>query len=55
LTTPFSNLGYKKISMNVKIAILVAASEYERVTLVPARSLSMEYLAASCGSWAPSL
>jgi hypothetical protein len=30
LTSPLANLGYRKISVNVKIAMLVAASEYAR-------------------------
>src|SRR5438876_8466930 len=42
LTSPLANLGYRKISMNVKIAMLVAASEYERLTLDAARSSPME-------------
>jgi hypothetical protein len=37
-------LGYRKNSMNVKIAMLVPASEYERFTLDAASSSPMEYL-----------
>jgi hypothetical protein len=43
LISPLANLGYRKISMNVKIAMLVPASEYERLTLEVASS-SMESL-----------
>ena len=43
LASPFTNLGYRKNSVNVKIAMLVAASEYERLTLAEARSSPMGY------------
>jgi hypothetical protein len=38
LILPLSNLGYRKNSMKVKIAIFDAASVYVRVTLTAARS-----------------
>src|SRR5262245_2997640 len=41
---PLANLGYRKPSMNVKIAMLVAASEYERLTFDVASSSPMECL-----------
>jgi hypothetical protein len=44
LISPLANLGYRKNSMNVKIAMLVAASEYERLTFDGARSSPMEGL-----------
>jgi hypothetical protein len=41
LASPLRYLGYRKISVKVKIATLVAASEYVRLTLEPARSSGM--------------
>jgi hypothetical protein len=38
LILPLSNLGYRKNSMKVKIAMFDAASVYVRVTLTAARS-----------------
>jgi len=38
LILPLSNLGYRKNSMKVKIAMFVPASVYDRVTLTAARS-----------------
>src|SRR6185437_16142033 len=42
LISPLWNLGYRNNSMNVKIAMLVAPSEYERLALVVASSSLIE-------------
>src|SRR4030095_380211 len=42
LIWPLANFGYRKISMNRKIAMLVAPSEYERFTFDAASSSPME-------------
>src|SRR6185295_14729796 len=47
LILPLSNLGYRKNSMKVKIAMFVPASVYERVTLTAARSSLIKCLRCS--------
>src|SRR5262245_779454 len=44
LILPLSNLGYRKNSMKVKIAMFVPASVYDLVTLTAARSSLIKWL-----------